>query len=101
MIDILFVHPNASEVIYQGLAKNNAAIEPPIWAAMLANSVRSKGFRPEILDAEVEGLDYLSAAKRITEYKAKVVCFVVLQLKIKRVINTMYVIVFILKDFKL
>ena len=77
MIDILFVHPNASEVIYQGLAKNNAAIEPPIWAAMLANSVRSKGFRPEILDAEVEGLDYLSAAKRITEYKAKVVCFVV------------------------
>ena len=72
MTDILFVHPNASEKIYQGLAKNNAAIEPPIWAAMLA-----KGHRPEILDAEVEGLDYLSAAKRITEYKAKVVCFVV------------------------
>ena len=77
MTDILFVHPNASEKIYQGLAKNNAAIEPPIWAAMLANSVRTKGHRPEILDAEVEGLDYLSAAKRITEYKAKVVCFVV------------------------
>jgi radical SAM superfamily enzyme YgiQ (UPF0313 family) len=77
MTDILFVHPNASEKIYQGLAKNNAAIEPPIWAAMLANSVRTKGHRPEILDAEVEGLDYLSAARRITEYKAKVVCFVV------------------------
>ena len=77
MTDILFVHPNASEKIYQGLAKNNAAIEPPIWAAMLANSVRVKGHRPEILDAEVEGLDYLSAAKRITEYKARIVCFVV------------------------
>ena len=77
MTDILFVHPNASEKIYQGLAKNNAAIEPPIWAAMLANSVRTKGHRPEILDAEVEGLDYLSAAKLITEYKAKIVCFVV------------------------
>ena len=77
MTDILFVHPNASEKIYQGLAKNTAAIEPPIWAAMLANSVRTKGHRPEILDAEVEGLDYLSAAKRITEYKAKIVCFVV------------------------
>ena len=77
MTDILFVHPNASEKIYQGLAKNNAAIEPPIWAAMLANSVRTKGHRPEILDAEVEGLDYLSTAKRITEYKAKIVCFVV------------------------
>jgi len=77
MIDILFVHPNASEKIYQGLAKNNAAIEPPIWAAMLANSVRKKGFSTEILDAEVEGLDYLSAAKAITERKAKIVCFVV------------------------
>lgn len=77
MTDILFVHPNASEKIYQGLAKNNAAIEPPIWAAMLANSVRAKGFKPEILDAEVEKLDYISSAKRITEYKAKIVCFVV------------------------
>ena len=77
MIDILFVHPNASEKIYQGLAKNNSAIEPPIWAAMLANSVRAKGFRPEILDAEAERLDYLSAAQRITEYRTKIVCFVV------------------------
>ena len=77
MIDILFVHPNASKKIYQGLADKNAAIEPPIWAAMLANSVRVKGYKTEILDAEVEGLDYLSAAKRIIEYKAKIVCFVV------------------------
>jgi anaerobic magnesium-protoporphyrin IX monomethyl ester cyclase len=77
MIDILFVHPNASEKIYQGLANKNAAIEPPIWAAMLANSMRAVGFKPEILDAEAEQLDYISAAKRITDYKAKVVCFVV------------------------
>ena len=77
MIDILFVHPNASEKIYQGLANKNSAIEPPIWAAMLANSVRSRGHSTEILDAEVEHLDYLSAAKRITEYKARIVCFVV------------------------
>jgi radical SAM superfamily enzyme YgiQ (UPF0313 family) len=77
MIDILFVHPNASQKIYQSLASKNAAIEPPIWAAMLANSVRAKGFRPEILDAEAEQLDYTTAAKRITEYKAKIVCFVV------------------------
>jgi anaerobic magnesium-protoporphyrin IX monomethyl ester cyclase len=77
MTDILFVHPNASEKIYQGLSKNNSAIETPIWAAMLANSARSKGFKPEILDAEAERLDYMTAAKRITEYKARIVCFVV------------------------
>ena len=75
--DILFVHPNASEVIYQDLAKKNSAIEPPIWAGMLANSVRAVGANPEILDAEAEGLDFLSCAKKITEIKAKIVCFVV------------------------
>ena len=77
MIDILFVHPNASKKIYQGLAEKNSAYEPPIWAAMLANSVRSKGYGTEILDTEVERLDYITSAKRITEYKAKIVCFVV------------------------
>ncbi len=75
--DILFIHPNASKIIYQGLAKNNSAIEPPIWAGMLANSVRSKGFFPEILDAEVLGLDYFSCAKTAIDFKARIVCFVV------------------------
>ena len=31
MIDILFVHPNASKIIYQDLSKRAAVIEPPIW----------------------------------------------------------------------
>ena len=39
-------------------SKKNSAIEPPIWAGMLANSVRRNGFSPEILDAEVLGLNY-------------------------------------------
>ena len=77
MIDILFVHPNASKKIYQGLADNHSAIEPPIWAAMLANSVRAAGFSCEILDAEAERLDYISAAKRAVEYNARVICVVV------------------------
>ncbi len=75
--DILFVHPNASKIIYQDLAKKNSAIEPPIWAGMLANSVRNEGFFPEILDAEVLGLDYEACAREIVDYKARIVCFVV------------------------
>ena len=47
MTDILFVHANASNVIYQDLSKYAAAIEPPIWAAMLANHVRLKKKKPE------------------------------------------------------
>ena len=76
-IDILFVHPNASKIIYQDLANKNSAIEPPIWAGMLANSVLQSGFRTEVLDAEVEQLDFLSCAKTIIQYKARIICFVV------------------------
>jgi radical SAM superfamily enzyme YgiQ (UPF0313 family) len=75
--DILFVHPNASKKIYQSLAKSSAAIEPPIWAGMLANTIRQSGSDPLILDAEAEGLDYLSAATRIIEVNPRIVCFVV------------------------
>jgi anaerobic magnesium-protoporphyrin IX monomethyl ester cyclase len=77
MIDILFVHSNASGKIYQGLAENHAAIEPPIWAAMLANSARSSGYEAQILDAEAERIDYIETAKRINDYKARIICFVV------------------------
>lgn len=77
MTDILFVHPNASKIIYQDLSKSAAAIEPPIWAAMLASHVRIKGKVPEILDCEAEGLDYEASAKKIVDYKAKVICFVI------------------------
>ena len=41
-LDILFIHPNASKKIYQGLSNNHSAIEPPIWAAMLANHCKKK-----------------------------------------------------------
>ena len=77
MIDILFVHPNASNLIYQDLSKKAAAIEPPIWAAMLASHVRIKKKTTEILDCEAEGLNYELSAKKILEYKAKIICFVV------------------------
>jgi radical SAM superfamily enzyme YgiQ (UPF0313 family) len=76
-LDILFVHPNAAEKIYQDLSKNASAIEPPIWAAMLANHCKIKGFTPAILDCEAERLGWEEAAKIITEYNAKVICFVV------------------------
>jgi len=75
--DILFIHTNSSKKVYQDLGLNHAAIEPPIWAAMLANSVRAAGFNPQILDAEVENLSADETSKRIIEYRAKINCFVV------------------------
>ena len=55
-LDILFIHPNASKKIYQDLSNDYSAIEPPIWAAMLAQHCRSNGFGSQILDCEAEGI---------------------------------------------
>ena len=76
-LDILFVHPNASEKIYQGLSKKHSAIEPPIWAAMLANHCRVKNFGTQILDCEAEMLSWEESAKTINDINPRVVCFVV------------------------
>jgi len=56
-LDALFIHPNATKKIYQDLSKDLSAIEPPIWAALLANHVRAKGYNVYILDYEVVRLD--------------------------------------------
>ena len=53
MLDILFIHPNGSKKIYQELSNDHSAIEPPIWAGMLANHCRNRNFNVEILDCEV------------------------------------------------
>tara|TARA_B100001057_G_scaffold225449_1_gene225816 strand:- start:5228 stop:6754 length:1527 start_codon:yes stop_codon:yes gene_type:complete len=76
-LDILFIHPNASKKIYQGLSNEHSAIEPPIWAGMLANHCRGKNFNVKILDCEVERLDYISSAKEINNFNPRVACFVV------------------------
>jgi anaerobic magnesium-protoporphyrin IX monomethyl ester cyclase len=55
-LDALFVHPSAAYKVYQKLADKHSGIEPPIWAAMLANHCRSRGFGVGILDTEAESI---------------------------------------------
>lgn len=76
-VDILFIHPNSAQKIYQDLSKDYAAIEPPIWAGMLTAHCLKKGFRAEILDCEAFHLGERHAAQRITELRPRVACFVV------------------------
>jgi anaerobic magnesium-protoporphyrin IX monomethyl ester cyclase len=76
-MDVLFVNANSSEINYQQLAEKFSAIETPIWAGMLANHVRTRGFSTRILDCEAERLDTLDSAKRIIDAQARLVVFVV------------------------
>ena len=55
-MDVLFVNPGNATEIYQDLASDYSAIEPPTWALLLAQSVRAVGFTPAILDVNAEGL---------------------------------------------
>ena len=75
MIDILFVHTNSSTQTFQSLSKY-AAIEPPIWAALLANSMRKFGIQVDILDCEALQLTIKESYNYIKDINPKLVCFV-------------------------
>ena len=75
--DVLFVNPGNAQAIYQGLADRFSAIEPPTWALLLAEAMRSRGHGVNILDVNAENLDVPGAAARIIDFQPRLVCFVV------------------------
>jgi anaerobic magnesium-protoporphyrin IX monomethyl ester cyclase len=76
MLDVLFVIPNSSKKIYQGLSGTYSAIEPPTWALLLSSAVLSKNFSCEILDCDALRIDETEALKEIEIREAKLICFV-------------------------
>jgi radical SAM superfamily enzyme YgiQ (UPF0313 family) len=76
-LDILFIHPNAAEAIYQDLGKKYSAIEPPIWAGMLANHCLTKGFSAQVLDTEALRLTDAQAVDQISRPEPRLVAFVI------------------------
>jgi radical SAM superfamily enzyme YgiQ (UPF0313 family) len=76
-IDVLFINADSASTAYQALAKDFAAIEPPTWSLLLAQSCRSKGFGVDILDATAERLTHEETVRRIGASKPRLACFVV------------------------
>lgn len=76
-LDILFIQPNTARGIYQELSNSFSAIEPPIWAGMLASHCRSRGYGVDILDSEALRLSDATSVQRIKEANPRVACFVV------------------------
>mgnify|MGYP003324880163 CR=1 FL=1 len=66
-----------SKLSYQDLAKDYTAIETPTWALLLAQSVRSVGYKTEIFDVNALRLSTNDAVKEIKNYKTRLLCFVV------------------------
>jgi len=77
MKDIIFIEPNSASHVYQGLAKDYAAIETPTWSLLLAQSCRSKGFDVGILDANALRLSPQEVCDEVWEQRPRIICFVV------------------------
>ena len=75
-MDILFITPDSSKEVYQGLADRYSAIEPPVWALLLAGALRDK-YKVGVLDPLAEGLTDHEAWIRIANSHPKLICFVV------------------------
>ena len=76
-LDVLFVSADSSAQAYQELSADFSAIEPPTWALLLAQACRANGFGVAILDCGAERLSDEQSVRRISEAKARLVCFVV------------------------
>ncbi len=64
-LDLVLINPGGRGQAYQGLADEFAAIEPPVWAGLLAANARNAGFRVAVIDAEAEGLGPEEVARRV------------------------------------
>jgi len=76
-LDLLLVHPGSRRQVYQVLAGNLAAVEPPVWAGLMATFIRNHGFAVDIIDAEAEELGPQETAQRIVEMAPKLTAVVV------------------------
>lgn len=67
-VDIVLVKPGSQKAIYGELSDFKlTAIEPPLWAAILAGFLRDKGYSVVLYDAEAENWDHEETARRIQE----------------------------------
>lgn len=76
-LDALFINADSSAKAYQDLAREYAAIEPPTWALLLAESCRAKSWGVGILDCDAERLSLEASLARIEEANPRLAVFVV------------------------
>jgi radical SAM superfamily enzyme YgiQ (UPF0313 family) len=76
-VDLLLVNPGGRAGSYQALASTLTAIEPPVWAGLMATYVRRLGYRVRVLDANAEGLSPEDVAEHVREWRPTLTAIVV------------------------
>jgi anaerobic magnesium-protoporphyrin IX monomethyl ester cyclase len=75
--DLVLVNPGSRMKIYQSLGKRLTAVEPPVWAGLIASFARKRGLSVEIVDCEADELTPADAAERIRGLGPRLVAIVV------------------------
>ena len=75
-IDAVFINPSIGNN-YQSLKSKYTAIEPPTWSLLLAQSMRSFGFKVSIIDANAENITEEQIYDRLQNLNPRLVVFVV------------------------
>jgi len=55
-LDLLLINPSSRTQVYQGLGNELTAVEPPVWAGLMASFCRIAGLSVELSDGEAEEL---------------------------------------------
>lgn len=76
-VDLVLINPGNRTQVYQALGRELSAIEPPVWAGLMAGFVRVKGFSVAIVDAAAEQLTPEQTAARVTELNPRLAAVVV------------------------
>ncbi len=66
-LDVVFVNPGGRKRVYQGLAAELAAVEPPVWAGLMAEHARRRGLSVSIVDADALELDAAEVAREVAD----------------------------------
>lgn len=72
--DLVIIHPGAAHGIYGALADEVTAIEPPLWARLIAGYVLDRGFQVRIIDAEADRKSPTEIALDIFARSPRLVC---------------------------
>ena len=76
-VDCCFIVSSNSVKSYQKLSEDYSAIEPPTWALLLAQSLRSVNFKVSLIDANAEKLNDKQILNKIFEISPRLICLVV------------------------
>ena len=76
-LDLLLINPGGRYKIYQKLATNLTAVEPPLWCRLIGGYARDRDFFVEIIDCEAENLETAAIAERVKASAPRLVGMVV------------------------